>query len=126
MQRVRGNVVQDEDEIQEEVENDIDIDLDKIKKTFKNKIDEQRFLKNYENINRGRQHDMHKSAKERKIAVKRDKQVEFAKILFAQQIRKQPHSHLNSVLETMRHDMMEDDNNNSSTAFGSMPVETPT
>ena len=46
MQRVRGNVVQDEDEIQEEVENDIDIDLDKIKKTFKNKIDEQRFLKN--------------------------------------------------------------------------------
>ena len=67
---------------------------------------------------------MHKSAKERKIAAKRDKQVEIAKILFAQQIRKQPHSHLNNVLETMRQGILESEDSGSTT-FGSLTVGTP-
>ena len=40
-------------EIERQVKNDNDIDLDKVRKTFKNLINDQRFLQNYEKIKSG-------------------------------------------------------------------------
>lgn len=40
-------------EIDQQVRFDADIDLDKVRKTFKNLINDQRFLQNYEKIKSG-------------------------------------------------------------------------
>ena len=53
MQMMKRNVVKEDELIYEQVENDQEIDLDKIKKTFKNVINDQRFLRNYEKIKSG-------------------------------------------------------------------------
>ena len=88
MQMMKRNVVREDQLIYDQVQNDQEIDLDKIKKTFKNVINDQRFLRNYEKIKSG--NPALKNAKERKNFKKREKQVYYAKCLFAQQMRKQP------------------------------------
>lgn len=47
---ISKNVNTRESEITEEIKNDREIDLEKIDKTFKNLIDNQFFLQNYEKI----------------------------------------------------------------------------
>ena len=83
MQLIKRNIMRDEEMIQEQVDQDREnIDLDKIKKTFKNVINDGRFLRNYEKIKSG--NPELKNAKERKIFEKREKRIEIAKHLFAQ------------------------------------------
>ena len=117
---MKRNVVKEDEQIYEQVENDQEIDLEKIKKTFKNVINDQRFIRNYEKIKSG--NPSLKNAKDRKNFRKREKQIHIAKCLFSQQIRKQPYSHLNNLLDNIRLETLESDDIVNSSAFNGLSM----
>lgn len=53
MKLFKHNVLKSKSEIDAQIENDKAIDLEKVRKTFKNLINDQRFLQNYEKIKSG-------------------------------------------------------------------------
>lgn len=117
---MKRNVVKEDEQIYDQVEQDQEIDLEKIKKTFKNVINDQRFIRNYEKIKSG--NPSLKNAKDRKNYRKREKQIHIAKCLFSQQIRKQPYSHLNNLLDNIRLETLESDDIVNSSAFNGLSM----
>lgn len=87
------NIERDEDRIEEQIEKDwANIDLDKIKKYFKNVINDQNFLRNYEAIKKGGNTKV-LSAEDRNKHETRKDQMQAAKFFLLESTRNQKRMH---------------------------------
>jgi hypothetical protein len=84
-----------------EIEKDSDINIDKIKKTFRNKIDDKTFLDKFDLIKGANPKFIHNPGDRYKLD-KRADQISWAKRVYKQNIRVKPKENLTIALESTR------------------------